>query len=189
MADPVPTARRSLIVLLLGFIVLLIDGYDLFVLGTVGPSLLAYQPWGATTATLGLLGSVTALGMPVGAIAAGWASDVWGRRVPLTVCLGWISLWMLLSAFVPTLGLFVATRAATGIGLGALVPVVVALVADAAPRRRRSLFVGITLTGIAFGGFATALLGRALLPQLHFQRLFLVGAVALPGWRRRANWR
>ncbi|PWU61653.1 MFS transporter [Micromonospora globispora] len=178
MSYAVSTRRRSL-VLVLGFLLFLIDGYDLFVLGTVGPSLLAYQPWGATPATLGLLGSVTALGMPFGAIAAGWASDVWGRRLPLTVCLSWVSLFMLLSAFAPSLGMFVATRAATGIGLGALVPVGVALVADAAPPRRHSLFVGVALTGIAVGGFVTALVGRALLPHMHFQRLFLVGALAL----------
>jgi len=159
--------------------ILFIDGYDLFVLGTVGPSLLHYQPWGATPATLGLLGSVTALGMPIGAIAAGWAGDIWGRRTPMTVSLAWISIWMLLSSLAPTLWLFGATRFATGIGLGALIPLVVAFVTDWAPPARRSLFGGIALTGVAFGGLAASLLGRAVLPELHFQRLFLIGAVPL----------
>ena len=139
------TARRSIACLALGLIVLLVDGYDIFVLGTVGPSLLAYEPWGATPATLGLLGSVTALGMPIGAITAGWAGDLWGRRAPLTISLGWVSIWMLLSAVAPTLGLFAATRLGTGIGIGALVPLVVAFVTDWAPQARRSLFVGIAL--------------------------------------------
>jgi AAHS family benzoate transporter-like MFS transporter len=174
-----PFPRRAAAGLALGVSVLFIDGYDLFVLGTVGPSLLHYQPWGATPATLGLLGSVTALGMPIGAIAAGWAGDVRGRRAPMAVSLAWISVWMLLSALAPTLWLFGATRFATGVGLGALIPLVVAFVTDWAPPARRSLFGGIALTGVAFGGLAASLLGRALLPELPFQRLFLIGAVPL----------
>ncbi|MGK3204291.1 MFS transporter [Amycolatopsis sp. MEPSY49] len=174
-----PSPRRAAAGLALGVCILFIDGYDLFVLGTVGPSLLHYQPWGATPATLGLLGSVTALGMPIGAIAAGWAGDVRGRRAPMAISLGWISVWMLLSALAPSLWLFGATRFATGIGLGALIPLVVAFVTDWAPPARRSLFGGIALTGVAFGGLAASLLGRAVLPELPFQRLFLIGAVPL----------
>lgn len=177
--QPPVSARRSVAGLALGVSILFVDGYDLFVLGTVGPSLLHYQPWGATPATLGLLGSVTALGMPLGAIAAGWAGDVWGRRAPMAVSLAWISAWMLLSALAPTLWLFGATRFATGIGLGALIPLVVASVTDWAPPARRSLHGGIALTGVAFGGLAASLLGRAVLPDMHFQRLFLIGALPL----------
>jgi len=173
------TVRRSTAGLALGLIILFVDGYDIFILGTVGPSLLAYQPWGATPATLGLLGSATALGMPIGAITAGWAGDLWGRRAPMTISLAWVSIWMLLSAVAPTVGLFAATRLATGIGIGALVPLVVAFVTDWAPQARRSLFVGIALTGVAFGGLAAALVGRAVLPGLHFQWLFLAGSVPL----------
>lgn len=173
------TGRRSTAGLALGLIILFVDGYDIFVLGTAGPSLLAYQPWGATPATLGLLGSVTALGMPIGAITAGWAGDLWGRRAPLTISLGWVSIWILLSAVAPTVGLFAATRLGTGIGIGALVPLVVAFVTDWAPRERRSLFVGIALTGVAFGGLAAALVGRAVLPGVHFQWLFLASSVPL----------
>src|SRR3972149_3726191 len=53
----------------LGVAIAFVDGYDLFLFGAVGPSLLAYAPWGATAATLGLIGSLTTLGMPLGAIA------------------------------------------------------------------------------------------------------------------------
>lgn len=50
---------------------------------------------------------------------------------------------------------------------------------DVAPERHRSLHVGTALTGVAFGGLAAALLGRAVLPQLHFQWLFLVGGIPI----------
>jgi len=171
--------RGSRAALPLGLLILLIDGYDLFVLGAVGPSLLAYKPWGASPATLGLLASITALGGAFGAVAAGWAGDRWGRRTPMVLSLAWASAWMLLSAFAPTVGVFAATRFATGLGLGALIPLVLAFVTDVAPERHRSLHVGTALTGVAFGGLAAALLGRAVLPQLHFQWLFLAGAIPI----------
>jgi MFS transporter, AAHS family, benzoate transport protein len=140
---------RSGHVLALGVLVLFIDGYDLFVLGAVGPALLQYAPWGVTPATLGLLGSVTAVGGALGAVVAGWSGDVLGRRLPMAVSVVWVAVWMALSALAPNVELFAATRLATGLGLGALIPLVVAVVAEAAPASRRSFFVGVAMTGIA----------------------------------------
>ena len=163
----------------LGVLILFIDGYDLFVLGTAGPSLLAYKPWGAGPPTLGLLGSVTAFGMPIGAFAAGRASDTWGRRLPITATLIWVAMGMILAGLAPNLMVFGLARFLTGIGIGALTPLVVALVADWARPHRRTLHVGLALTGIALGGLVVAFVGRAVLPGLHFQWLFLVGALPL----------
>jgi len=160
-------------------LVLFVDGYDLFVLGTVGPSLLAYKPWGAGPPTLGLLGSVTAFGMPIGALVAGRASDTWGRRLPVTVTLTWVSLGMILAGLAPNLIVFGLGRFITGIGIGALTPLIVAYVADWAQPHRRTLRVGLALTGIAIGGLVVAFVGRAVLPGVHFQWLFLVGAIPL----------
>ena len=179
MAVGTPLARRSGPALALGVLVLFIDWYDLFILGAVGPALLAHSDWAATPATLGFLGSITAVGGAIGAVAAGWAGDVYGRRLPMAVSLVWVSAWMVLSALAPSVELFAATRLATGMGLGALIPLVVAFVTEGAPAHRRSLFVGVAMTGIAFGGLGAAFAARALLSQMPFQRLFLFGAVAL----------
>jgi len=163
----------------IGVLILFIDGYDLFVLGTVGPSLLAYKPWGAGPPTLGLLGSVTAFGMPIGAFLAGRASDTLGRRLPLMATLTWVSLGMILAGLAPNLTVFGLGRFVTGIGIGALTPLIVAYVADWARPHRRTLHVGLALTGIAIGGLVVAFVGRAVLPGVHFQWLFLVGAIPL----------
>lgn len=78
----------------LGLVILCIEGYDLFILGAVGPSLLAHPDWEVTKSTLGLL-----------------------------------------SALAGDLTLFAATRFLTGMGIGALIPLVTAYVSDAAPPR------------------------------------------------------
>jgi len=160
-------------------LVLLIDGYDLFALGAVGPALLSYAPWGATPATLGLLGSLTAVGGAIGAVAAGWCGDIYGRRLPMAISLAWVSVSVVFSAMAPTVELFALTRLATGLGLGALIPLVVAVVTEGAPAQRRTLWVGVAMTGIAFGGLGAAFAGRALLGQIPFQQLFLIGAAGV----------
>ncbi|MDL4813280.1 MFS transporter [Actinomadura opuntiae] len=177
---PVPapaTGRGQTGVLILGCLVFLVDGYDLYSLGTVGPSLLHYQAWGAGSGTLGMLGSVTALSMPFGSVLAGWGADRMGRRTPLAIAMGWISLSMLGTAIAPTLALFAAGRFCTGLGIGALAPLVSAYATDGAPPRRRTLHLAIVLGFVPVGGSISGLLGRLLLPGLHFQWLFLFGAV------------
>ncbi|MDL4816522.1 MFS transporter [Actinomadura opuntiae] len=179
-ATPEPaTGRRQAGVLVLACLILFIDGYDVFAIGTVGPSLMQYKPWGATHDTLGMLGSVTALGMPFGSVLAGWAADRRGRRLPLTVAVVWISASMAAATFVPSLGLFAAARFCTGVGIGALAPLVSAYVTDAAPPRRRTLHLTVALGAIGVGGTASAVLGRLLLPDVHFQWLFLFGALPI----------
>ncbi|MGK5531427.1 MFS transporter [Streptomyces sp. URMC 129] len=174
---PAPATRRS--ALPLAFLVFFVDGYDLFVLGTVGPSLLHHPDWDVSPGTLGTLGSLTAAGMPVGSLLAGWAADRWGHRAPMAASVAWVSVCMLLAGLAPGLGLFGAARFGTGIGIGALAPVVGAYVAGAAPKGRRALHLAVAMGAIGVGGTGCALLGRLLLPETPFQRLFLIGALPL----------
>ncbi|WP_432181622.1 MFS transporter [Streptomyces sp. NBC_00063] len=170
--------RRSAILILSGFI-LFIDGYDLFALGTVGPSLLRHDEWHVTAGTLGTLGSATALGMPVGSMLAGWLGDRYGRRRPLTLFLSLISAAMLLAALAPNLGTFAVARVLTGLGIGALAPLVGALVTDHAPTARRTLSIAAVMACVGIGGTVSALLGRLLLPQTPFQWIFAMGGLPL----------
>ncbi|MEV5676693.1 MFS transporter [Streptomyces sp. NPDC052179] len=163
----------------LGLAILCIEGYDLFLLGVVGPTLLNHPDWDVNKSTLGLLGSLTALGMPLGSIAAGWLGDLYGRRIPMVVSLAWLSLSMFLSSVAGDLTLFAATRFLTGVGVGALIPLVTAFVSEAATPSRHSLQVGVTQTGMAFGGIISGIAGRTLLPEWDFHTLFLFGAVPL----------
>ncbi|MCP2335765.1 MFS transporter [Actinomadura rupiterrae] len=172
-----PATRMRTGMLALACLVLFIDGYDLFALGTIGPSLLHDRSWGAHPSTLGTLGSVTAAGMPFGSILAGWSADRWGRRVPLALSVGWISVSMLATALAGDLTQLGAGRFCTGIGIGALAPLVSALVSDGAPAGRRTLHLAVALGSIGVGGTASALLGRFLLPEHGFQSIFWIGVV------------
>ncbi|WP_414945199.1 MFS transporter [Amycolatopsis sp. cmx-11-32] len=174
-----PPKQHSGTVLGLGCLVLFVDGYDLFSLGTIAPSLLRDPAWGATPATLGLLGSLTALGMPFGSIIAGRAADRRGPRLPLLIAITGISVAMLGAGLAPGLAGLGIARFVTGMGVGALAPLVGTMVANAAPAHRRTLHLAAAMGSIGAGGTLSALLGRLLLPHAHFQVVFLLGALPI----------
>ncbi|WP_432180485.1 MFS transporter [Streptomyces sp. NBC_00063] len=161
----------------ISFFIMFVEGYDLISLGAVGPTLLHYGPWSLSHDDIGLVGTVTSLGMPLGALAAGWAGDRWGRRRPLAIVLVWISLTMLIAATAPAFWLFLLARLGTGAAVGALGPLVAAYVSEAAPRRHRSLHISIAFGAIGVGGVAAAVLARSLLPGASFRWMFAVGVI------------
>ncbi|MGK8557289.1 MFS transporter [Nocardia gipuzkoensis] len=175
-SDRPPSRRR---VLALGVAIMLIEGWDLGTLGTIGPKLLDYQPWATASGTIGVLGSILAAGMPLGAFLAGRAADTWGRRKPVIACLVWAALSMLISACAPTLAIFAVGLGLTGVAIGALTALTVTFVADTAPPHRASLYVGIAQCGVALGGIIVPFVGRMVLSSWPFQSLYWVGTLAL----------
>lgn len=75
-----PSRAPGAAVVAICFAVVILDGYDLVVYGTVVPSLLQYEPWGPTAAEAGLVGSLALVGMAVGALWSGWPTDRLGRH-------------------------------------------------------------------------------------------------------------
>ncbi|WP_253792451.1 MFS transporter [Nocardia amikacinitolerans] len=177
--DPSHPPQSRPWVLALGVAIMLIEGWDLGTLGTVGPKLLDYQPWATTSGTIGVLGSILAAGMPLGAFLAGRAADTWGRRKPVVAGLIWAALSMLISACAPTLVIFALGLGLTGVAIGALTTLTVTFVADTAPPHRAALYVGTAQCGVALGGIIVPFVGRLVLPSWPFQSLYLVGALAL----------
>lgn len=60
------------------FFIILMDGYDVVIYGSVVPSLM--EEWGISTVTAGAIGSYSAAGTAVGAIIFGLLADKIGRK-------------------------------------------------------------------------------------------------------------
>lgn len=172
-------SKRSAAAVLVCWLLVVFDGYDLIVYGTVQSSLITDTGWGLTKATAGTVGSMAFLGMMIGAIFAGRMSDSWGRRRTIIACAALFSLFTILCAFSPNAAVFGGLRLLAGIGLGGLVPSANALVAELVPAKWRSTIATLMMSGVPIGGSIAALAGIPLIPAFGWPVMFLVAAVAL----------
>jgi AAHS family benzoate transporter-like MFS transporter len=172
-------SKGSALAVLVCWLLVVFDGYDLIVYGTVQSSLISETGWGLTKATAGTIGSMAFLGMMIGAIFAGRMADSWGRRKTILGCAIVFSVFTILCAFAPNAAVFGALRLLAGIGLGGLVPSANALVAELVPAKWRSTIATLMMSGVPIGGSIAALVGIPLIPALGWQSMFLVAVLAL----------
>ena len=162
--------------IILCWIVVALDGFDLVVLGTVIPTLidtgtLGFTPGGATAvATAGLVG------VGIGALAVGPLTDRYGRRATLITCVALFSVFTIAVVASPSVLVFGALRLLAGLGLGACIPTVLAYVGEFAGAERTGRSTTLTMTGYHAGAVLTALLALAIVP--NWQLMFLIGGIA-----------
>lgn len=176
MSQATPPVRSSLFVILLCFLTLVADGYDLIVYGTTVPHLLNEPGWHLSPAGAGMIGSWTLVGLMVGLAAAGPLTDSIGRRRLLMAGVLWFSVGSIVCALATSPTFLGAARFITGIGMGGVVPSAVALSVEYAPKSRRQLYNALTLTGYSVGGIVSALLAIALLHEHGWRLLYALGA-------------
>ncbi|WP_020659251.1 MFS transporter [Amycolatopsis benzoatilytica] len=167
------------LILLLCFCVIVIEGYDLIVYGTVLPTILKTPSWGLTPATAGLIGSCSLVGLLIGSLFAGALADRLGRRRTLIVGTVWFSSWMAVCALPAGVPMFGIARFMVGLGVGSAVAAAGVTAVEFAPRGRGQSYSAIAWTGAAAGGIASSLLALALLSQFGPRVMFWLGALPL----------
>lgn len=177
------TRRRRTLLWVVGLstAAMIFDGYDLVVYGTVVPILLAdaTQLGAVSPQHAGALGSYALVGVMVGALCAGAVGDLVGRRVVVLVNLVWFSVGMGLTAFAQSVVTFGFLRFLTGIGVGALVATVGALVAEFAEPHQRNRLNAIVYSGVPAGGVLAAVNALIFDDNDGWRVLFAFGALPL----------
>lgn len=179
---PVTGSRRrrsGITVLVLCFIAIVFDGYDLIVYGSTVPVLLSDKVWTVNPSSAGLIGSLALIGMLIGTLFVGALTDIIGRRKIMMLSIGWFSVFMLLTALAPNAEMFGFLRFCTGLGLGGIVPTCVALTVEFAPKSRRQIANAIMYSGYSVGGVLAAVLAILTLPHIDFRWLYAMGALPL----------
>jgi AAHS family benzoate transporter-like MFS transporter len=158
-------------------ILLIVDGYDVFIYGVVLPQLMEH--WQLTAPQAGSLASWALFGMMSGALLFGPLGDRIGRKKCIAICFGLFSAATFVTGFATSPTLFGVLRFLAGLGCGGLMPNAVALTNEYAPKRMRSTLVALMFSGYAVGGMVAAGLGIWLLPLFGWQAMFLAAAVPL----------
>lgn len=176
LGDDARFTRLHATVLAMCTLVIIFDGYDLAVAGIALPSIMKEMGIKATSA--GFMVSTALFGMMFGAVFFGTIADRVGRRWTIAVCI------LLFSVFTAAAGLakdpvtFGAFRFVAGVGIGGVMPNVVAQMSEYSPRKIRSTMVTLMFSGYSVGGMLAALLGKGLIERFGWQSVFI--AAGLP---------
>ena len=157
--------------------IMLCDGYDMVVFGSVIPSISA--EWGIAASTAGLIGSIGMFGSLIGSLVCGIIADVWGRKKVIITCFIIFSVFTFLTGFAQGPVDFAIYRFIGGLGLGGMPPLLVAITSEYAPKSKRSTLVGLISSGFAIGGISVALLGIFIIPRFGWEWMFFIGGLPL----------
>lgn len=169
--------RFHFAVMCLCALLLIFDGYDLFIYGVVLPVLM--DEWSLTPVQAGALGSYALFGMMFGAFIFGPLADRVGRKKGVIICFVLFSLATFLNGFATTTTQFGIFRFLAGLGCGGLMPNAVALMNEYAPRRSRGTLVALMFSGYSLGGVLAAGLGIYVLPRFGWEFMFFAAAAPL----------
>lgn len=156
-------------------IIIVAEGYDLIVYGTLIPRLLQEPDWNLDASGAGNIGSMVYVGMLIGALLSGWMSDRFGRK---KLIISSVTVFMLFTAacaiaFNPEN--LAAFRLLAGIGMGGVMPACLALVKESIPSGRTNVAVTILMAGVPIGGTMASLLGLAILEPFGWRQMFWIG--------------
>lgn len=164
-------------ILLWCLLIIIFDGYDLVIYGVVLPLLM--QEWSLTSVQAGMLASTALCGMMFGAMLFGALADKIGRKNVILICVTFFSGFTFLGAFASNPFEFGILRFLAGLGIGGVMPNLVALTSEYAPKRIRSTLVGTMFSGYAIGGILSALIGSYLVESQGWQIMFLIAGIPL----------
>jgi MFS family permease len=99
----------------------------------------------------GLIGGLFFAGYMLTQWPGGYIGDRYGHRTVITISLVWAGIATIVSGLVSGLVIFIAMRVFTGLGEGAFYSNDRSLITAETPLRKRSLGMGVAITGLAFG--------------------------------------
>lgn len=176
IADEAPFNRFHGRVLFWCALIIIFDGYDLAVAGIALPSIM--KQMGVDPKQAGFMVSSALFGMMFGAIFLGTIADRIGRRWAIVICIALFSVFTAAAGLTTDPVLFSVTRFLAGLGIGGVMPNVVAQMTEYSPRKLRATLVTLMFSGYAVGGMLAAVLGKGLIESHGWQSVFL--AAALP---------
>jgi putative MFS transporter len=183
--DQSPVTRPMIAVMIITALASLFDAGDAYMLGFVIPGI--SKEFSVKPETLGLLASVSMIGMTTGSIAWGWIADKCGRKIAFTVTLLMFSIFSGVCGLAPGIAFLIGARFVAGLGIGGAVPVDASILAEFAPARIRGYSTGVMPIAWPVSTLLISAVSLFILPRWGWRGLFF--AFVLPAflafWIRR----
>src|SRR5277367_2516740 len=153
-----------------------IDGYDIGAIAFAAPSLI--KEWHVAPKELGIVLSASNFGVLFGSQIFGWIGDRYGRKTALIGANVLFGVFTFIAAYSTNLTELSWLRFFAGLGIGGVIPNVVAINAESAPRNLRATLAIIAVGTVPMGGALAGFASAALVPHYDWPILFEIGGVA-----------
>ncbi|AWB82489.1 MFS transporter [Corynebacterium yudongzhengii] len=169
--------RSTAVVTILLWIAVLLDGFDMVVIGAVLPSMIEDPTWQLTAGEGTQIVTAGLVGMTIGALAIGTLTDKLGRRWVMIVSVFAFSLLTLAMGFANSVWMLIVLRFLAGVGLGGCLPTAISMVTEFRGRAKAGSSTTTVMTGYHVGAVLTALLAIVMIEPFGWQSLFIAGAI------------
>jgi AAHS family 4-hydroxybenzoate transporter-like MFS transporter len=170
--DHRPMGRRQRLIVAVGLLTMVAEGLDTSVVAFVYPRI--RKEWDIDLSLVTATVTLSVLAMIAGGAAAGPLADRYGRKVVTLAGTAAFGLATLAMGFTDAIGPFAALRIVACLGLGAVLPTVMVLVADWMPAGRRVQMVALAFAGMTAGTTLGGVLASVLVPASGWQALLVV---------------
>jgi AAHS family 4-hydroxybenzoate transporter-like MFS transporter len=165
----------QIVLLVWSFFLVLIDGYDIAAIAFAAPHLV--REWHVSPKALGPVFSASLVGILFGSALFGWVGDRYGRKASLIAANLVFGVFTVGAAYATNLDQMFWLRLLAGLGIGGVIPNVVAINAESAPRRLRATLAIIGVGFVPLGGAIPGFITAALVPTHGWQIIFMIGGI------------
>ena len=154
-----------------------LDGYDIGVTGAALPAIMKDLNIDATTG--GAIASASLIGMAFGSTLFGMMADKFGRKISVALAVAMFSILTAAAGLVRDPILFGILRFLAGLGLGGVLPIIIAMVTEYAPAESRARIISLCSCGYALGGILVALIGKTEIESHGWQAVFFAAGAPI----------
>lgn len=161
----------ALRVLVLCAAVAFLDGIDTQLIAGFAPVI--STSLGIEISAFSVVFSAALLGMMIGSLVFGTLADRLGRKFIVLICILIFSAGTIATGFGNSLGYFIVLRFVTGLGIGGVLPNLLALTAEFAPPRSRVFVMNAMYCGYPLGGVAAGFFGSLVIEVIDWHLIFV----------------
>jgi AAHS family 4-hydroxybenzoate transporter-like MFS transporter len=152
-----------------------VDGYDVFVVGYVLPSMAS--DFGVPITAITSIFVVQTIALGVGAYVVSPFADRIGRRTVILICMALLGIFTFLGTLATSVLMLAVLRCVASFFFGAVVPNLVALTSEYCSRRSRAILVIILFMGYTIGAGGGGSIASALAASYGWRSAFVLGGL------------
>ncbi len=167
--------QKKLIVI--AFLLMALDTINLTIISFAAPAMAV--DWKLSPAAFTPVFAAGLVGSLIGAMVLGWVADYFGRRWMIILCVATFGIFTIATPLADSVNSLFIYRFLTGIGLGGMMPNIIAATAEYSPSRLRSLVVSAISCGLPTGSLLAGIIAMMFLSSHGWKSTFYVSG-ALP---------